>query len=313
MNDRIVEFISDIDSTSYDEYVSRASIDSKLTIDNMYDYDYSWLTELEEYIPFISNIVNQDYSNTDETVIKSYENRFIRTLVLKIKEFLDNEQKKFYQTVFNPGEQKYKAHVDSLLNGERIEIDIKVECTKNDNIDNTEVYGLTIKDRILRLIDLVNSLLDSNLLKLLEDTTLVHTINKTEIFIEDINYRKSLELYNFLISFSENITKIDTDTLKSKIDEKAIITSYLEYQLLSEMYKDDENENVYKLFLERLIEKMVQDTNVNEKSFKKMLTKKFEDEYAKKKKREVSIQGIYNKTIDNYNKQVKDAIRALKS
>ena len=67
------------------------------------------------------------------------------------------------------------------------------------------------------------------------------------------------------------------------------------------------------MFLDRLIEKMVQDTNVNEKNFKRMITKKFEDEYDKKKKREISIQGIFNKTIDNYNKQVKDAIRALKS
>ena len=313
MNDKIVELISSIDSTSFDDYVRRANIDSKLTIDNVRDYDYTWLTEIEEYLPFVSNIVNQDYSNTDMTVIKSYENRFIRTLILKLKDFLDDELNEFLQISGNISEQKYKAHVASLLNNEKIEIDINVKCTQNAHEDNNETYGLTIKERIDRLINITNNLLNSQLISLLNDTSLVHTINKTEIFNEEINYRKALELYNFIISYCENKKKIDTDVIKTKIDDKLLITSYLEYQLLNEAYKDETNENVYKIFLDRLIEKMVQDTNVNEKNFKRMITKKFEDEYDKKKKREISIQGIFNKTIDNYNKQVKDAIRALKS
>ena len=185
MNDKIVEFVSDIDSASFDEFLSRSNIDSKLVIDNMFDYDYSWLTEVEEYLPFIANIVNQDYSMTDDNVIKSYENRFIRTLVLKLKDFLENEQDLFEEITINPSERKYKSHVNSLLNDENIEIDIKINCVKNNN-SNDSKNGLTIKDRIKRLIKLNNTFLESDLLKRLSDAPLVHTVNVTEIFNEEI-------------------------------------------------------------------------------------------------------------------------------
>ena len=276
MNDKIVEYISDIDSTSFDDFLSRSNIDSKLIIDSDFDYDISWLTEVEEYLPFISNIVNQDYSTTDDSVIKSYENRFVRTLVIKLKEFLENESKKFLDNTLNPGEQRYRSHVNSLLDGEKIEIDVKVICTKDTNAGELENYGLTIKDRINRLISINDSFFDSDLMKRLDETPLVHTINKTEIFAEEINYRKCLELYNIIYNYTNNVSSINHEEIKKKIDDKAVIMSYLEYQLLKEIYKEDSNENVYKLFLERLIEKMVQDTSVNEKNFKKMLTKKFE-------------------------------------
>ena len=312
MNDKIVEYISEIDSTSFDEFLSRSNIDSKLIIDSDFDYDFSWLPEVEEYLPFIANIVNQDYSATDDSVIKSYENRFVRTLVIKLKDFLDSEYKKFLDMQLNPGEQRYRSHVNSLLDGQQIEIDVKVSCTK-DNDETLENHELTIKERIERLISINDSFLESELVTKLSEMSLVHTINKTEIFTEDINYRKCLELYNIIYNYTNSTSELNHEEIKKKIDEKAVIMSYLEYQLLNEIYKEEDNENVYKLFLERLIEKMVQDTNVNEKNFKKMLTKKFEEEYAKKKKREITIQTIFDKTMDNYNKQVKDAIRALKS
>ncbi len=58
---------------------------------------------------------------------------------------------------------------------------------------------------------------------------------------------------------------------------------------------------------------MVLESSIDEKAFKKMVNKKFEDEYSKKKTREKSIQNIFAKAQDNYNKQIKDAMRALKN
>ena len=82
--------------------------------------------------------------------------------------------------------------------------------------------------------------------------------------------------------------------------------------MLNTCTENSRDDNVYKIFLEKIIEQMVNDSTMDEKSFKKLITKKFEDEYNKKKNREKNIQSIFIKSCDNYAKQVKDALRALK-
>lgn len=96
MNDKIIEFISNIDSNQYDEYANNVSIDSKLEIDDEINkYDYSWLNQVEKYLPFLNTIVNGKYLSMDPNVLKSYENRFIKTLIYRLSDFLLTEQKGF--------------------------------------------------------------------------------------------------------------------------------------------------------------------------------------------------------------------------
>ena len=87
MNDKIVEFISNIDSFDYDDFYNNSSIDSTLDLKhNLLDYDISWLDELEEYLPFVNNIIYLDYTNTNNSIVlKSYENRFIKTAAFSIR------------------------------------------------------------------------------------------------------------------------------------------------------------------------------------------------------------------------------------
>ena len=106
---------------------------------------------------------------------------------------------------------------------------------------------------------------------------------------------------------------ISFDKTKKLLDERSLTLSYLAYQTLQTIKDDQSGVNAYQTFLNRLIEKMVVTSSMDEKSFKRMITKKFEDEYNKKKIREQNIQNIFLKSIDNYNKQVKDALRALKN
>ena len=133
-------------------------------------------------------------------------------------------------------------------------------------------------------------------------------IDKTEVFEQELNYRKAYELYNILKKYIDKNSDLDNELLKDKI----LTTAFLEYQLTKNYNKNKLDSNIYKEFIEKLIEKMVLEYSIDEKTFKKMITKKFEDEYSKKKVREKNIQNVFIKNIDNYNKMVKDAMRALK-
>lgn len=309
MNDEIVEFISNVDSTSFDTFSNNSNIECNYNIGNsITDYNSNWLSQIEEYLPFISYVVNLDYTNNNNSIVlKSYENRVIKTLIYRLYDFLLTE-KNNVNNISNNTNKSINASIKSIIDNEEIEINLNIN-SKSLIDDKKEQLTNSIIERIDRLLTITSNLLDSEFMKHLEDTSLLQEeIEKTDLFEQDVNYKKVYELYILLEDFILN----NSDSKKSNMEERLLVTSYLDYQLFNESFKKYDNPNIYREYLEKIIEKIVAESSMDEKNFKKMLTKKFEGEYLKKKNREKNIQSIFIKTQDNYNKQVKDALRALK-
>lgn len=315
MNDKLVEFFSNIDSTKYDEFIENLKINSSLILNKqLKDYDYSWINKLEEYLPFVSNIINLDYTNSfSNVVLKSYENKFIKTLLYKLKDFLIKE-KEYIEQLNSTNAKGFLSRSETILNDEIITIEVKVATKQTEESKKIESYGLSLEQRLNRLINIIDNLLDSEFIKSLDDLPIIEDdILKTEVFEQELNYRKAYELYECIDNYVKKEDEVSSIQIKNDLDSNLSVTSFLEYQLFKNCCQGKISNNTYKDFLERLIEKMVLESSMDEKSFKKMLTKKFEEEYSKKKNRERNIQNIFTKSIENYNKQVKDATRALKS
>ena len=316
MNEEIIEFMSNIDSNSFEDFINNSNIDTEVALNTeLCNYDFSWLDEIEEKLPFISNIINLDYTNgKSKVILKSYENRFVKTVLYRLYDFLLNEKKKVSSIDDNSKNKVIKSNIKSLINNENIEINLQIK-TKSQGINNDgEAFGLSFNERIERVFDLTTVLINSDFIKGLEDASLIQTtVEKTEVFNQELNYKKSYELYEFLNNYIEKSEYKDIDYVKKCVNSKLLVTSYLEYQVLNNCMKDNNISNVYKDLLEKIVEKLVSETNIDEKSFKKMISKKFESEYEKKKNREKNIQSIFIKTQDNYNKQIKDALRTLKN
>ena len=196
------------------------------------------------------------------------------------------------------------------------ELQIKISIISNKKTDNSkgESFGLSLNERIERVLNISNDFLNTKFMKVLNDASLVYNpINKTPLIIEETNYKKALELYNYIDNYENSCKDYNNKITNRKLDKNLLVSSFIEYQSFLNVINNNLEDNQYKLFLERLIEKMVTDSTMDQKSFKKMLTRKFDEEYSKKKNREQNIQNIFIKNIDNYNKQMKDAIRALKN
>lgn len=314
MNDNVVEFISSIETNTYDEFLNNATIESSYTIDcDINDYDYSWLNQVEQYIPFISNIVN-DTNLPNNSIIVTYENRFIKTLIYSLIEFI-NEQKKLYKEhSLDNTRKELKSNINTKILDEDLQIKISIISNKKTDTSKGESFGLSLDDRIDRVLDIANEFLNTRFMKVLHDASLVYNpINKTPLIIEETNYKKALELYNFIDNYENSRKDYNSKLINKKLNNNLLVSSFIEYQSFLNVINNNLEDNQYKLFLERLIEKMVTDSTMDQKSFKKMLTRKFDEEYSKKKNREQNIQNIFIKNIDNYNKQMKDAIRALKN
>ena len=314
MNDNVVEFISSIETNTYDEFLNNATIESSYVVDcDINDYDYSWLNQVEQYIPFISNIVN-DTNLPNNSIIVTYENRFIKTLIYSLIEFI-NEQKKLYKEhSLDNTRKELKSTLNTKVLDEELQIKISIISNKKTDNSKGESFGLSLNERIERVLNISNDFLNTKFMKVLNDASLVYNpINKTPLIIEETNYKKALELYNYIDNYENSCKDYNNKITNRKLDKNLLVSSFIEYQSFLNVINNNLEDNQYKLFLERLIEKMVTDSTMDQKSFKKMLTRKFDEEYSKKKNREQNIQNIFIKNIDNYNKQMKDAIRALKN
>ncbi len=314
MHDKIIEFVSTIDETSYDEFVNNAKYDSDLNLDGSYiNYDYSWLNQVEKYLPFISNIISTDFNTYDEDIQTSYEILFVRTLVYQLYNFLLKQQE-MANKLNDKSKKTFTGHLKTNVGLENIELEIKIKTTKKQNEVKGEAYGLTLNERIQRVINITKNLLETPFIQKLEKEPFVSSpIEVTSIFEEEPNYRNALKLYDFILEYNKKQETNNALSVKEKFDEQWLVNAFFNYNLLQMSFKSVSEDNAYRLFLERLIEKMVLNSPWDEKNFKRMLSKKFEEEYNKKKKREKTIQNIFVKNIESYNKQIKDALRAIKN
>jgi len=311
-------------SMSVDEYqsfVQKTSLKTKFDVyQNQGIYDYTWLDIIEQYLPFLKNAVENPYHDIVDAGTSSqlYEDRFLVTLTLRLDSFLHGQYKDFMNRMSIPSRNQIGYLGKTVLDGEEIEIKFEIKSTKKGYIEKTKSYGLSIKDRIKRMIDLVETVLKTPFLKSLKDISLVKSpIQKTPVILEELNYRKLLELWEFLESYillqKTCISKelLDKQEEKSKMD--LYIPYFMNYQILKNVgVINPLDENFYKKYIEQFITRLVEESTMDEKTFKKFVNKKFEEEYAKKRNRDKNIQSIFEKSIDNYQKQMKDAIRALK-
>jgi hypothetical protein len=318
MNKELLDFMLSISDDNYQDFMNASTF--KIQFDSMHETisDYSWLDVIERYIPFLKNSIDNPYQDFLETTDskKLYENRFLVSLITKTSSFLTTEYKKFLEKIESPQKKVFKLTGKTILSNE--EVDINLEISKRNIEKNDKSYGLTIKERIERIIELINTLINKPFFITIKDASLVSSpIHKTNVILEDQNFKKLLELWGFIENYMLLQKTFSPKEIHKKQEEelkKDFYNNYfISYQTLNRASNlKEKDESFYKEYLEHLVTRLIEDSTMDEKTFKKIINKKFEDEYIKKRNREKSIHSIFTKSIDNYQKQVKDAIRALK-
>lgn len=321
MNKGFLDFILSMSEDKYSEFIKNT--DLEIEMDNNLDFtplDHSWIDVVEQYIPFLKNAVDNPYREIIDVIDskKLYENRFLISLILRLDNFLGDKYNEIVERLSNPFERSINIKGSTQLSDEQIEVDINVRSKRNEDADNGVAYGLSAKERIERLIEVVQSITDSVFFNSLKDIKVVTSpVHRTNVILEDQNFKKLLELWDFL----ENYILVQKTVLNKKIvakqqenfNKRIKNSCFVNYQLLNNSLESNMiNEDYYKDFLEKIIEGLVAESTMDDKTFKKLVNKKFEEAYSKKQSREKNIQSIFNKSIDSYQKQIKDAIRCLK-
>lgn len=321
LNRELLDFMLSISEDNYDEFMKKSNI-SLETSNNLEvsTIDYSWIDIVEKYIPFLKNAVDNPYQEImDEADSKKlYENRFLVSLIMRLDSFVRDKYNQLIDRLENSYERDILIKGKAKLELEDVEFDIALKSKRKEDSSAGESYGMSAKERIKRLVKVLDSVTSSNFFTSLNDIKLVSSpIHRTNVIMEDQNFKKLLELWDFLENYllfqktfnNKKIQQKQQESLKQKINH----ISFINYQLFNSVNDiSGASESYYKDFLEKIIEGLVNESTMDDKTFKRLVNKKFEEEYTKKQNREKNILANFNKSIDSYQKQIKDAIRCLK-
>lgn len=180
-------------------------------------------------------LVNQNVNNK-----ATYENRFIKTLINKLENFL----LKRYQAISNYNNSLYlnTFNHDENFNYEDLEIDLRVKLNvyKKINFEEVEAKNKLLLKDIRRISNYINGFYNTSFYKGLKNSDeIVVPIVKTNILNNDYNYNKCYQLWVYLDSQSAlkytvkhyvNDLKLDNDKIKEVF-----------FSIFSKLYSDEIN------------------------------------------------------------------------
>ena len=253
-----------------------------------------------------------------EETYELYENRFINSLLQNLYTFIKTREKAVSEGSFYKSEKNLDFKVDTKMNGENISLTLKMEASAYDEGNSKNSNGLTYSERIEKITFILLDFMKTPLIKSLVQAPPVRSpIRKTNAILKNTNFKKALELWEYIERYDHHDRKEVKENFKTdkdkEIENNLMLATLLNYNILSKAGKQDKIIKDSNYYLKKIIKDFVgenKDLNITE--FKSILSQTF----AKyKKQRELRYKRInieINKKISAFYSMQKDAIKLLK-
>ncbi|MEG0977289.1 MAG: DUF2357 domain-containing protein [Bacilli bacterium] len=365
MNNKLIEFLNNINESDLNRFVgaTKSNITANTNIEKVVS-DTSWISMIEESIPYLDNIIRnprrfivqeeniipvekarvvteetirhlaqntrliQDVKE-DGTVIPLkllnvyreettdlYENRFIKSLVDNLYEFVNTKLKESDQKSFS--KINNKVTFDALNESKNNNIKVNLNFESNYSEDLNEVKdGHPLELRIEHIKDVLSSFLGSQFIKSLSDSQPVRSpIRKTNVILKEQNFIKALDLWEYL---EKNAVKPVTSIEKTSLDRSNEVKDLfdLSFFINNESLKLDSNKEktvslVNLSYIGKIVNDVVFESNITENEFKKLVNKEFKEATKKRKNQEKSIRNCFKDFLNEFDKKKQKAVALLK-
>ncbi len=247
-----------------------------------------------------------------------YENRFIYSLIVNTKTFLNNQlenysakQKSEYCKSVN-----YKGH--TRLSTENLSFEVNI---KNDFAESSDEasQSFAYEERIKRINEIFSDFLATQFIKSLSGSTPVRSpIRKTNVILKDKSFIKAVELWEFIEKYDpDNATQVvekEEKTSPLNLNDKMDVGVFLFYEAFSNQAKDLTSSIEYKFsvpYLRKIIENYVNEFDLDEKKFKNLVNKEFQRAKHIKEELYNEIKKEYNNNLESHNDRVKKSLAFL--
>lgn len=250
-----------------------------------------------------------------EETLNTYENRFIYTLIQKMKAIVVREKNKLLkEKLASSKEFKQIDYQGKSYNGkDKIDIQIILTSSTEEASKRTE----EIKDMIdkLKVLEktIGNLMLTSTYQTLEKQNVQIVTppIKKNNVILKNVNFQYAAKLWDFLINEMENVkiggmeNKVKKYKEKGKSKKLIDETFLLDYLIIQSVENPEIKNKHKKEIIEQLIANIVERTidvneNISEEQLKNLVSKQYKIIKYKRQASNKEVQEIFKKYISKY-------------
>lgn len=153
-------------------------------------------------------------NTSKEESFEIYENRFIYTLLLKVRDFIDLRFESLKNALLESGELEVDLKSEFLLEGHKItyNMDSAANIPFDEIVKPKSKTGqLTSVERLTRIKSIISDFLNSAFAKEMRSCALVRPpIQRTNVILKDPNFKKALLLWQFVVANENMEFKVET-------------------------------------------------------------------------------------------------------
>ena len=153
-------------------------------------------------------------NTSKEESFEIYENRFIYTLLLKIRDFIDIRSNAIKSALMQSGELGVEVTSDFAIDKNKVSYQMTGSANfPFDAVVKRSGAGVTDLERINRISQIINDFLGSPFAREMRSCALVRPpIQRTNVILKDPNFKKALVLWQYIETSEKVQYKIETST-----------------------------------------------------------------------------------------------------
>lgn len=211
--------------------------------------DMDWVIAIEETLPYIQKAIDEQES------FAIYENRVLLTLIHKALMFVDDKYSKM-KDVPNDSYNNITMNRHLELNQQKLEFSVNYvnENHENmaENLDVEDIESLSDFDRIRRIRQGLNECLATPLMKeIAKEPQVKPPLTQTNLLKENPNFKKAVELWNFLDTYKKQGFEIVGEEYNGKMSDENKEDVYLAMEFQHFMMSITTNPALRKMLQEK--------------------------------------------------------------
>ena len=268
---------------------------------------------IQKYDPVEDSITPSKILNINkEESYDIYENRFIFSLLKNLSMFIARRKELVKEGSSSNVNKKYNYTSESKLGKENIKFSLNMESSVYEDL-SLNSSGLTVDERLEKVQLIIADFMNSQFIKelTLQNVLMVKSpIRKTNVILKNNDFKKALELWEFIERYNVNDKQqIDetknfniTGEVKQTMDE-AFMLDYL--ILNTDEGKKDDKKSVSEYIISKAIKDYVDyNDEIDEIKFKNSINKEFKLAFNERTRRENRIESIFKKYFKKYKKDM---------
>jgi hypothetical protein len=268
---------------------------------------------IQKYDPVEDTVTPSKVLNINkEESYDIYENRFIYSLLMNLAMFMAKRKELVGQGSSSNSDKKYNYSSETKLGKEAVKFNLSMESHVYEDL-TINSSGLSVGERFEKIQLIIADFMHSAFFKELATSNIIMVkspIRKTNVILKNNDFKKALELWEFIERYNVNdkdeVNETKNYNITGEVKNVMDDAFLLDYLILnSDVNSKKDKKSMSEYIISKAIKDYVDNTDqIDENKFKNSINKEFKIAYNERIKRENRIESLFKKYFKKYKKDI---------